>query len=169
VFLQVDVPMRRWPVANWVLIAVTLVVSLSVFADLVRGNRKLLDSPEPDPAVVRKLDDPRTSPQKKDRLRREEAARLKARQTPDWEPLERYALHTDRAHFRPAQLVTHLFVHADLWHLLGNMVFLFCIGNAVNAKLGHLPFLGLYVGLGVLAGVVSVAFNTGTAVGASRC
>src|SRR5207237_972692 len=70
-------------------------------------------------------------------------------------PSLRYALNTGPSGFQPWQLVTYLFVHADFWHLFGNMLFLFCFGNAVNAKLGHLPFLGLYLLCGVLAGVGS--------------
>ena len=38
-------------------------------------------------------------------------------------------------------------------HLLGNLLFLFTFGNAVNAKLGHLPFLALYFGSGAFAGL----------------
>ena len=58
---------------------------------------------------------------------------------------------------RFAQLLTHVLVHADLWHLLGNMWFLFCFGNAVNAKLGHAVYLTLYFCLGAVAGLAWVA------------
>jgi membrane associated rhomboid family serine protease len=57
-----------------------------------------------------------------------------------------------RSHFHAYQLVTHAFLHADWWHLGGNMLFLFLFGNAVDAKLGHLRFLGLYLLFAVLAG-----------------
>src|SRR5262249_49516641 len=36
---------------------------------------------------------------------------------------------------------------------LGNMIFLFVFGNAVNAKLGHFWFLGAYFLLGAFAGL----------------
>ncbi len=39
--------------------------------------------------------------------------------------------------FNPLQLISHLFVHGNIFHLVGNMIFLFVFGNAVNAKLGH--------------------------------
>ena len=52
--------------------------------------------------------------------------------------------------FEPYQLVTSLFQHAGLIHLAGNMLFLFVFGNAINAKVGHLVFLGAYLGIGVL-------------------
>ena len=54
--------------------------------------------------------------------------------------------------FRLYQLLTHAFLHADLGHLLGNMFFLYLFGNAVNAKLGHLPYLGLYLVLACISG-----------------
>ena len=42
------------------------------------------------------------------------------------------------------------FLHANLWHLLGNMVFLYIFGNNLNDKLGHAAYAGLYAG-GILA------------------
>lgn len=62
-----------------------------------------------------------------------------------------------RGHFRPYQLVTSLFQHAGLAHLLGNMLFLFVFGNAINAKLGHIGFLAAYLGIGVVEGLVWLA------------
>jgi membrane associated rhomboid family serine protease len=69
----------------------------------------------------------------------------------------------DRQHFSPHQLVTHLFQHAGLLHLIGNMLFLFVFGNAVNAKLGHVGFLVSYFGIGALVGVCWLAFGGGSA------
>jgi membrane associated rhomboid family serine protease len=69
----------------------------------------------------------------------------------------------DRQHFAPHQLVTHLFQHAGLLHLVGNMLFLFVFGNAVNAKLGHAGFLAAYLGVGTLVGVGWLALGGGSA------
>jgi membrane associated rhomboid family serine protease len=49
------------------------------------------------------------------------------------------------------QFVTHMFAHADIWHLLGNMLFLWVFGNSVNAKLGQLPYVIFYLAGGVFA------------------
>jgi len=68
-----------------------------------------------------------------------------------------------RHHFAAYQLVTSLFQHAGLLHLLGNLLFLFVFGNAINAKLGHLGFLAAYLGIGVLDGVVWLAVGGGLA------
>src|SRR3954453_14132003 len=44
--------------------------------------------------------------------------------------------------------VGHVFVHANLFHLLGNMLFLWVFGNAVCAKVGNLAYPMIYLGLG---------------------
>jgi membrane associated rhomboid family serine protease len=72
------------------------------------------------------------------------------------------------AEFRPVQLVTHMFLHADWFHLSANMLFLWVFGNAVNAKLGHVAFVPLYVGLGLVAAAGWLALGHGKGmVGAS--
>jgi len=96
---QVDVPLQRWPYANWALIALTTIVSFAWLADPGRG---MLLSVE---------------------------------------------------YFKPYQPLTAAFVHAGFWHLFGNMLFLFVFGNAVNAKIGHLPYLGLYVFFAYVSGI----------------
>lgn len=52
-----------------------------------------------------------------------------------------------------ASLFTHMFLHASLTHLAGNMLFLWVFGRAVEDRTGPLPFLGLYLVTG-LAGVL---------------
>jgi len=55
----------------------------------------------------------------------------------------------------PAQIVlslfTSMFLHAGLWHLLGNMWFLWLFGNNVEDRLGPVLFVVLYLGGGLLA------------------
>ncbi|MDX1407062.1 MAG: rhomboid family intramembrane serine protease [Saprospiraceae bacterium] len=46
--------------------------------------------------------------------------------------------------FRPFQFVTHMFMHADLNHLLFNMLTLFFLGPFVEMALGAKRFLTLY-------------------------
>ena len=50
----------------------------------------------------------------------------------------------------PVTLFTHMFLHGDIMHLSGNMAVLFIVGYTVEAALGPLGFLGLYLlgGLG---------------------
>ena len=47
--------------------------------------------------------------------------------------------------FRWYQLVTSAFLHADWMHLLGNMVFLWAFGRAVEDRMGHIGFSALYL------------------------
>lgn len=51
------------------------------------------------------------------------------------------------------QFFSCMFLHAGLWHLLGNMVFLWVFGNAINDKFGHAGYLAFYLAGGLLAGV----------------
>lgn len=48
-------------------------------------------------------------------------------------------------------LITCMFLHAGLWHLLGNMWFLWLFGNNVEDRLGPVLFTILYLGGGLLA------------------
>jgi len=51
-------------------------------------------------------------------------------------------------------LFSHQFLHGDIFHLLGNMLFLFICGFAVEAALGSLRFLALYIASGLGAGLL---------------
>ena len=55
--------------------------------------------------------------------------------------------------FRPYQLVSHMFMHGDVGHLMFNMLTLFFLGPPVEQFLGHKRFLILYFvsGFGALA------------------
>lgn len=44
-----------------------------------------------------------------------------------------------------ATYVTYAFLHADIWHLGGNMLFLWVFGDNVEDALGHLKFLLFYL------------------------
>jgi membrane associated rhomboid family serine protease len=51
------------------------------------------------------------------------------------------------------QFFTCMFLHGGLMHLLGNMVFLWVFGGAMNDKFGQAGYLAFYLAGGVLAGV----------------
>ena len=50
-----------------------------------------------------------------------------------------------------------MFLHADLLHFGGNMVFLWIFGDNVEDRLGHLRYLGFYLACGLLAAMAQVA------------
>ncbi|MCF7958889.1 MAG: rhomboid family intramembrane serine protease [Phycisphaerae bacterium] len=61
----------------------------------------------------------------------------------------------------------HLFLHADIFHLAGNMLFLWVFGNAVCSKLGNVLYLPVYLLLGTAAAIASLSLNSIPAIGAS--
>src|SRR5215216_3010987 len=70
----------------------------------------------------------------------------------------------------PAQWLTNVFLHADLGHLLGNMIFLWGFGLVIEGKVGWWRFLLLYLGLGAFESAVSqiaMLGGSGFALGAS--
>ena len=70
--------------------------------------------------------------------------------------------------FRPWTLVTYMFLHGGIGHLLFNMIGLFFFGPRLEEKLGSRRFLGLYFGAGLGAALFSFIFAWGSpVVGAS--
>jgi membrane associated rhomboid family serine protease len=55
------------------------------------------------------------------------------------------------------RLLSYMFVHGSLWHLLGNMIFLFVFGDNVEDALGHWRFILFYLLCGVIAALVHSA------------
>ncbi len=51
----------------------------------------------------------------------------------------------------PRAFVTHLFMHADWIHLVGNMVFLWAFGNAAGGRVHPALYVAFFLGAGVLA------------------
>jgi membrane associated rhomboid family serine protease len=58
-------------------------------------------------------------------------------------------------------LLTYMFVHADLSHIFGNMIFLWVFGDDVEEALGRGRFLLFYLLCGIIGGVVFVASDPG--------
>jgi len=71
--------------------------------------------------------------------------------------------------FEPSihQFFTYQFIHADLMHLVGNMLFLWVFGNSVNAKMGNGPYLLFYVAGGAFAGWAHAMLHPNPLAGAS--
>ena len=67
-------------------------------------------------------------------------------------------------------LLTSMFLHANLLHIGGNMIFLWVFGDNVEDQIGHVRFLVFYLLCGVIAGLSQVAISPDArvpAVGAS--
>lgn len=63
--------------------------------------------------------------------------------------------------------IGHLWLHADVLHLLGNGAFLWVFGNAVCAKMGNKTYPPVYLGLGLAAAAIHMTFDGDPALGAS--
>lgn len=69
-----------------------------------------------------------------------------------------------------ATLVTYMFLHANIFHLLGNMIFLWVFGDDIEEALGPWRFIVFYVACGVLAAlvfIISAPHANGPLIGAS--
>ncbi|MCP4251488.1 MAG: rhomboid family intramembrane serine protease [bacterium] len=65
------------------------------------------------------------------------------------------------------EFATYQFIHADWMHLLGNMLFLWVFGNAVNAKMGQVAYVLFYLAGGVFAAFGYALGGTADLLGAS--
>ena len=68
---------------------------------------------------------------------------------------------------RLAGFGTSCLLHIGLVHLIGNMLFLWVFGNAVNYKFGQVGYLGLYIACALMGDLAHYVFSSGTVVGAS--
>ena len=69
--------------------------------------------------------------------------------------------------FRPIGMIGCILLHADIFHLLGNMLFLWIFGNAICAKVGNKFYLPLYILLAFISSLLPAIFSTTPGVGAS--
>ncbi len=72
---------------------------------------------------------------------------------PSW--IDRFALIPERvaAHREGYRLITSSFLHANLPHLLFNMVTLYFFGPTIELLLGVFPFLAIYIGSALTASI----------------
>lgn len=134
----VDVPMHRWPIANWILILVTCIISIGMFPQVHRWEQRAAGHIQ--------------YSVQNGHIAESYVAGNARHQTIN------YFLEQP-GNFKISQLVGSLFLHAGWMHLLGNMFFLWLFGNAVNAKLGHWQFLALYFLAGIFAGGIYLIFG----------
>lgn len=59
----------------------------------------------------------------------------------------------------PITLITSLFLHGGILHLVGNMLYLYAFGSNVESAFGHLKFLIFYLLCGILASISYVILN----------
>src|ERR1700733_657987 len=74
------------------------------------------------------------------------------------ELIQMYGLTPD--HFRPAAIITSMFLHGGWMHVLGNMLYLWVFGNRLEDALGHAKFLIFYLLCGFVAALAQVLLNS---------
>jgi membrane associated rhomboid family serine protease len=138
--VRTDRPLRSTPAMNYALIAANIVVFL-----LTTGQITAADAYQ-------------------DSLR--EAGKFASwSQIVSQFPVTGYYLHPREP--RLVQFFTSMFLHADFWHLLGNMVFLYVFGNSVEDRLGKIGYLLFYLAGGIVAALGHVSVESGPILGAS--
>lgn len=65
---------------------------------------------------------------------------------------------------RPWTILTYMFLHGDMLHLLFNMIALFFFGPRLELRLGSRHFLGLYFISGITAALLSLVFTPHAAI-----
>lgn len=70
---------------------------------------------------------------------------------------------------QPWTLVTSMFIHTSIWHILANMITLYFFGNYLNRLLGNARFLIVYFAGGIAGGLLFILLSEPNylAVGAS--
>jgi membrane associated rhomboid family serine protease len=71
------------------------------------------------------------------------------------------AVPADITHGSPLEigLITALFIHGGLLHIVGNMLYLLPFGDNVEDRMGHFRYLIFYLLCGLIATLVFVVFN----------
>ncbi|MFO0810035.1 MAG: rhomboid family intramembrane serine protease [Gemmataceae bacterium] len=168
--------MERMPVANWLLIVGTCIVSVALWLAESKYDRSLshLQSEvlQRKVAADKQLQGKRLTPKQREAMEQKNQDELeqfaidRAQQLGD-SPIAKAAIHADWDDFHFYELITYQFAHGDILHLVGNMIFLFCFGNAVCAKVGNVLFVPLYLLLGAIAGGLWALVSQSLMIGAS--
>ncbi len=61
-----------------------------------------------------------------------------------------------------ATLISYQFFHGDIFHLAGNMVFLWVFGDNIEDAMGHVKFLVFYLACGIIAALTHAWIVAGT-------
>ena len=64
--------------------------------------------------------------------------------------------------FPALTIVSSMFLHASIWHIAFNMLFLFVFGPVIEYVCGHARFAALYLLCGIAGGVAQIAIAPGS-------
>lgn len=149
--LTSDAPLRYWPFATGVIIAINCVVYAIQLAVPSTYETVLLDPAE----FANEVGADELIFGEGDLQDQAFAVRI---EVPGYHA---YTLsHGDGIH--PIQWLSSFFMHGNLMHLLGNMLFLWIFGHMVEGAVGPWKFTAMYVGMGVFQGVLQQVIYLGT-------
>lgn len=57
------------------------------------------------------------------------------------------------------RIVTSMFLHADVQHIFSNMLILYYIGNVVEKKIGHVPYIIIFFLSGIIGNILSAGYE----------
>jgi len=187
---RVDVPQERWPFINWLIITGAIVAfvfqSMSIheredkLPDMMRGeyrNRSVEDVAKEFGVEEKRLKEIEQAAEKANNTfkeivpQKDKSARFKETLIKQAILIEYFVWGKIRPFILKGWeikgLFGHIWLHGNILHLLGNMLFLWIFGNAVCAKIGNFSYLPIYLGLGLIAGITHLIFVGGSALGAS--
>lgn len=76
-------------------------------------------------------------------------------------------LYPNKEYFQIYQLVTYMFLHASVVHIIFNMFALVIFGTEIEKRIGGIKFLQIYLISGLFAGLTHMLFLENPVVGAS--
>ena len=62
----------------------------------------------------------------------------------------------DKSYYR---IITSMFLHADVQHLFSNMLVLYYVGEIVEKKMGHIPYVAIYFLSGIAGNIFSMGYE----------
>lgn len=60
------------------------------------------------------------------------------------------------------RILTCMFLHADVEHLIGNMLFIVILGEMLEQAVGHVRFVVIYLMTGIASGLFSIGYEIAT-------
>lgn len=136
--VNVDVPMKRWPWMNWALMAL-LFLCYSVQWTQPQTMERFILGIDGYPSGIFE----------------------------DKSLLDLLTHGAPTVDEHPLSWIGHMFLHAGIFHLLGNLIFMWVFGNAVCAKIGNLFYPFLWLGTGLVAAICERLLSHGPMLGAS--
>ena len=70
-------------------------------------------------------------------------------------------------YFQPYQLLSYMFLHSSITHIIFNMIGLLIFGPNIENKFGTSKFIKIYLIMGLISGLASIIFINNPVVGAS--